>query len=341
MKMHKGCFTLLYFGLVGCAMGPKCGPPATDVPCEWHSIPSTGMQPDSPECFNWWRALNDPSLNFLMEQASSRNPELQISALQANKQNTCDDYYRTWIILSANVAKNYVDLRGLQQRLKLISKNIGSQNETLRLTENLTDSGFTSSIDIKQAEEHLNDLAAQKPQIELSIHKTIHQLSILSGYAPGDLFDDLNEPRDLPTLPCQMPIGIPCEILYRRPDILKAERVLACGKSDLAYYEYQKTVLEALEEAENAIASMHYAMERTQQLANAQSSSRTAYQLIYQLYQRGLKDYPEVLAANRSLLTDEDAYLQGQVDLLYHYIELYKAIGSGWDVPEFQMNCVD
>ena len=93
-------------------------------------------------------------------------------------------------------------------------------------------------------------------------------------------------------------------------------------KAREACYEYQKTVLNALEEAENAIASLCYELERSQYLAEAQEASQEAYTLTQQLYQRGLKDYLEVLITNRSHLDAEDAYLESQITLLFHYIAL-------------------
>lgn len=316
----------------------------------------------------------------------------EVNALKAKMDSSQEDYCHIWITLSAEIARNYVELRGLQQRLKVIENNIGAQKETIQLTEGLIKTGFGSVIDQKQADEQLHLLAAQAPLIQQSITKAIHRLSILVGYAPGDLFCELCESRQLPCLPYQKPIGIPSELLRRRPDIRRAERDLAAAtervgvavaalfprlslhgfvgeiaslcsgsftwyagpqllvpifnskllKEDVelnkikvqqACYEYQKTVLEALEEAENAIASFHYELERNKSLALAQQASRDAYEQTFQLYQNGLKDYLEVLIANRSFLSAEDSFLQSQMELLFHYIALYKALGGGWDIP--------
>ena len=311
----------------------------------------------------------------------------EINALKAKIESSEADFCHIRITLSAEVARNYIELRGLQQRLQVMTRDIDTQNETLQLTLSLIDSGFADDIDQKLAEEQLSLLLAQKPQIELSIHKAIHRLSILLGYAPGRLFDELCEPNMLPSLPCQTPIGIPSELLRRRPDIRKAERELAAAtemvgsavaalfprlslrgflgeintlcsgsftwfadsqilfplfnsrlleqdvainkiKAGQALYEYQKTVLIALEEAENAIASFHYEWERNRALKQALETNREAYELALQLYQSGFKDYLEVLVTNRSLLSAEDAYLQSKMELLFHYISLYKALGG-------------
>lgn len=452
-------------------LGPKYEPPNMEVPCEWHSQISPGMQSCSPDCFCWWESLNDPVLNSLIERASCQNLDLfiaatriiearleakggmaklyprldgsatygnvgfnrkilnrildqdccrdhkgskrksvnffevgfdaeweidlfgmrahEISALKAKIEASREEYCHIWISLAAEVAKNYIELRSLQLRLKTLNKNINSQRETIQLTESLTRAGFAGTVDQRQAEEQWNTLVAQRPQMELAINKTIHRLSILLAYAPGDLFCELSEPCLLPTIPRQKPIGIPSELLRRRPDIRKAERDLAAAtemigsaiaalfprlslsgfigeigtfctngltwfggpqllqpifnskllqqdveynriKAKQACYEYQKTVLGALEETENSIASFHSELERSHYLAQAKKASQDAYELTNHLYKQGFKSYLDVLVANRALLADDEAYLQSQTDLLYHYISLYKALGGGW-----------
>lgn len=314
----------------------------------------------------------------------------EIMALKAKIESSEAEYCHLWVTLSAEVARNYIELRGWQQRLKVINQDIGAQKESLHLTDGLTQIGFTNTLDQRQAQEQLSALEAEKPQIKLSINKAIHRLSILLGYAPGDLFAELEEPGMLPCFPGFTPLGIPSELLRRRPDIRRAERDLAAAteqvgtaiaalfprlslqgfigeiftvgpssftwfaspqvllpifnsrllkqdvtinkiKAQEALYEYQKTVLGALEEAENGIASLHSERERNFHLAEAYEASREAAALTHQLYQRGLKDYLAVLVTQRSLLAAESAYLQNQIELLFDYIALYKALGGGWD----------
>jgi outer membrane protein, multidrug efflux system len=314
----------------------------------------------------------------------------EIEALKAKIEASKEEFSQLWVTLSADVARNYIELRHLQQQLEVIDKNITDQKDHLKLTQSLIQAGFAGANDERQAEEQLNTLVAEKPQIVFGIYKAIHRLSILLGYPPGELFAELNQPAALPCLPEEMPLGIPSELLRRRPDIRKAERDLAAAtervgsavaarfprislsgfigelgtlhsnglawfagpqlltpifnskmlKQDVefnkiqaqqAMYEYQKTVLSALEEAENAIASFRYEWERNIHLREALQSSRKAYELTDQLYKKGFKSYFDVLIANRSRLTAEEAYLQSQSDLLLHYISLYKALGGAWN----------
>lgn len=314
----------------------------------------------------------------------------EIAAANAKTESIEDEFCLLWVSLSAEIARNYIELRGMQMRLDVITRHIEAQRDTLRLTDGLIKAGFVSVIDKMQAEAQLNVLAAQKPIIELSINKAIHRLSVLLGYPPGELFTELCGPAPLPSLPCQLPIGIPSELLRRRPDIRKAERELAAAtervgsaiaalfprlslygfvgeiaamcsgnfagvagpqlllpifnsrlleqdvclnkiRTRQSLYQYQKTVLEALEETENAIASFNSEMERNAYLLQGQQISRENYELTFQLYEKGFKNYLEVLVINRLYLDAEDAYLQSQVDLLLDYVALYKALGGGWE----------
>lgn len=309
-------------------------------------------------------------------------------ALCAKTESIENEYQHLWVTISAEIARNYIELRGLQRRLEVVDNHIASQQDTLELTEGLVTAGFAGSTDKIQIEAQLNALKAQKPLIELGITKAIHRLSVLLGYSPGELFCELTTLAPLPCLPCKMPIGIPSELLRRRPDVRKAERELAaaserigsavaelfprfslygfvgdiaalCSGNGLAWFggpqlllpifnskmiendielskiktqqallAYQKTVLEALEEAENAIASFRAELERNRSLQQAMQASKSNYELTMQFYQKGIKSFLEAQIANRIYLDAEAAYLQSQVDLLLHYIALYKALGG-------------
>lgn len=316
------------------------------------------------------------------------------NALLAKIQSSKEEFCQLWVTLSAEVAKNYIELRSLQLRLAQVDQNINNQQQNMLLTQSLIQAGFSGTIEEKQALLQVHNFEAQKPLVELGIRKAIHRLSILLGYTPGELFCLLHEPANLPCIPYEKPVGFPSELLRRRPDIRKAERELAAAtervasavaaqfprltltgfigeigtfqsngltwfagprllqpifnsrmlKQDVhlnkiltqqALYNYQKTVLEALEEAENAISSFHYELSKNRQLAQALKISQEAYQSSYQLYERGFKNYLEVLVTQRAVLDAEEAFWNSQRELLYHYVALYKALGGSWEpVPE-------
>lgn len=290
------------------------------LPCRWESPVTGAMQPTPPDCFRWWERLCDPVLNSLMCQAAKGNNDLKM-ARRAGRY----ELKTAWVNLSAEVATNYIKFRALQHRLSVIDKNIAAQQETLNLTKDLITGGFVGSIDQAQAEEQLNQLSAQRPLLQQALEQAYRRLTTLAGCLPGSLSSLLCASAPLPTLPNPLPIGCPFDLLRRRADIQSASTRMP---SRLACANYKKTLLEALEEAENGIAGMRYSSERSASLAKAYEQSREAYQLMYDLYQRGMKDYLELLVIQRSLLATEDEYLQAQVDVLTSYIALYKALGG-------------
>ena len=465
MRTARCCCLWILAALTGCTVGPEYDPPAMEIPCEWHSPLSDGMQLEAPDCFLWWESLNDPVLNSLIERAAVQNLDLyiaatrilevravqkgksasawprldgsatfghvhydkdkvnhilgtklhhnhidffevgfdaeweidlfgmnahEIKALQAKVESIEEKFCHLWVTLAAEVARNYVELRGIQLRLGMVENHIEIQRETFRLTEDLVNNGFITDVELKMAEKQLSLMFAQKSQLKLSISQAIHRLSILLNYAPGELHCELIEPEELPCLPCEKPIGIPSELLRRRPDIRSAERELAAAteqvgtaiaalfprlslrgfigdigslcsggsfswfggsqllapifnskllredvnlnkiKTQRALYKYQKVILTALEEAENAIASLHFESERSDYLQKAERSSQEAYQMTVELYHKGLKNYLDVLENHRSLISVQESNLDSQIQLLIHYISLYKALGGGW-----------
>lgn len=318
-------FTLLCAMLSGCSATPKFKP-FEIAPCEWQCPVEGTMNTCSLDHFQWWKSLEDPLLDEFMLKAALQNDDLQM----ARQAGGCD-VDAAWIALSADVAQNYIKVRASQLRLGVINKNIAAQKETVGLTKDLIKKGIASSIDLAQAEEQFSQLSAKKPLLELTLHQSIHHLSVLLGYPPGELCSVLCESNQLPVLPCKMPIGSPLDLLRRRPDVQQAyQGFLSCRKNEQAFYAYEKAVLQALEDAENGIMAMRYSWERNKQLKEAYSQSKDAYQQMHQLYERGLKDYLDLLVINRTLLTTEDDYLQTEIDLVLDYIALYKSLGGSY-----------
>jgi outer membrane protein TolC len=95
-----------------------------------------------------------------------------------------------------------------------------------------------------------------------------------------------------------------------------------------ALFQYQKTLLEAFEEVEGAIAAFHFAVEKKAYLEKMKELNQREYHLTQQLYEVGIKNYLDVQNGERRLLRAESAYLQSEEDLLIQYIVLYKALGG-------------
>jgi NodT family efflux transporter outer membrane factor (OMF) lipoprotein len=89
--------------------------------------------------------------------------------------------------------------------------------------------GLSSDLEVAQAEAQLNTTAAEIPSLESSLKQSAHRLDVLLGSPPGALWDDLAKESPVPALPSEVLVGLPSELLRRRPDIRQAERQLAAA----------------------------------------------------------------------------------------------------------------
>ena len=140
-----------------------------------------------------------------------------------------NDARNVWIILLGDVASNYAQLRGYQLRLIIAARNIGIQQDTFELTRALAAAGQATERDVAQAEAQLESRRATVPQLETGRDTAIHRLSVLLGSEPGALITELSQIAPLPVAPPAVPVGLPSELLERRPDIRTSEAQLAAA----------------------------------------------------------------------------------------------------------------
>jgi multidrug efflux system outer membrane protein len=131
------------------------------------------------------------------------------------------------ISLIAEVATNYIDLRGFQQRIDLNNRTVAAQRETLELTQSLAKAGISSDLQVQQSASILATREAQLPPLYVGARAAAYRLSTLLGQTPEVALNELNVTGPLPVIPGEIPIGLPSDLLRRRPDIRRAERELA------------------------------------------------------------------------------------------------------------------
>jgi NodT family efflux transporter outer membrane factor (OMF) lipoprotein len=133
----------------------------------------------------------------------------------------------TLVTLLSEVARNYVDCRSLQRRIAIANQNIVSQRETLNLTKTRFKAGLTGELDVVRAEAQLATTESQVPTLETSLKQVIHQLGVLLGQPPEALLAELSAEAPIPLVPPELPVGLPSDLLRRRPDVRRVERQLA------------------------------------------------------------------------------------------------------------------
>jgi multidrug efflux system outer membrane protein len=156
-----------------------------------------------------------------------------IEAADANVAASVEERRNALVTLLGDVAKNYIDLRGFQRRLAVARSNLQAQQETLDLTRVRFEAGLSSDFEVAQAEGQVNTTAAQIPALESALKASVHRLDVLLGHQPGALWTEVSNEAPIPALPPQAHVGMPAELLRRRPDIRRAERVLASATAQI------------------------------------------------------------------------------------------------------------
>ncbi|MBK9128908.1 MAG: efflux transporter outer membrane subunit [Phycisphaerales bacterium] len=133
------------------------------------------------------------------------------------------------VSLLSEVALNYVELRSAQRRLEIAAQNIASQRESVELARSRYEAGLTSELDVAQAEAQLATTMSQVPSLEIDAVQAIHRLSYLLGQPPKALAGELLAAGPIPPTPPVVPVGLPSDLVRRRPDIRRAERELAAS----------------------------------------------------------------------------------------------------------------
>jgi len=320
---------------------------------------------------------------------------LAVEAATADLAATVENRRDVLISLLSDVAANYVQLRGTQRRLAIARENIRAQKDTLELTLTRFKAGFTSELDVAQAQSQLAGTESQVPLLESLIKQYIYKLSILLGQPPAALLATLEKQSPLPIIPSQVPVGLPSDLLRRRPDIRSAERQLAAAtarvgaatadlfprffltgsvgpqsrtinhlfdqkslawsvgpqitwpvfdgwrirsnieiqnaQQEQAVALYEKTVLTAFQDVENALVAYTHEQVRYRSLDQAVQASQRSTDLSQELYARGMTGFLNVLESQRALYASQDQLVQSETSVVMNLLALYKSLGGGWE----------
>lgn len=137
------------------------------------------------------------------------------------------NYDSALVSLTAGVANSYITIRTLEKRLDIARQNVETQKESLKLTEARFQHGTASQLDVEQAKTVLYNTQASIPGLETQLRQAKDALSVLLGLPPSDLTDILAGASEIPESPPHVVVGIPADLLRRRPDIRSAEQQAA------------------------------------------------------------------------------------------------------------------
>ncbi len=302
----------------------------------------------------------------------------------------------TQLATVAEVARDYLQLRGTQESLRIARETLASEQRSTDITAERARKGFVQELDVEDARAQAAATAAQIPQLEQSQAQQINAIGLLLGEYPRALEIELKAAEPVPSPPLRVPVGLPSELARRRPDIREAEAKLhaataniGAAKADFypkvtlsgsfaiqatqfanlsswdaksysigpsvslpifnggqlagtlalrkgeqaeAAANYQKTVLSAFRDVDDALTAYAAEQRRQDQLRVAQTASRKALDLANTRYVQGLTGYLDVLTAERTLLSNEQSLADSTAAISTNLVSLYKALGGGWDL---------
>jgi outer membrane protein, multidrug efflux system len=158
-----------------------------------------------------------------------RNVESANAVIQAAQEGLRD----AQVSLAAEVALNYVQLRGFQQQLVVAKENLKDQQHTASITRQKLRAGFVGTLDVDNADAQVATTESQVPLLQVSAQQAIYALSVLLAQPPSYLLKELSTTQPLPVTPPEVPIGLPSDLLRRRPDIREAEAQLHAATAQI------------------------------------------------------------------------------------------------------------
>ncbi|HUL69451.1 MAG TPA: efflux transporter outer membrane subunit [Gemmatimonadales bacterium] len=156
-----------------------------------------------------------------------------IESADASLLSTLADYDNTLVTLTADVANSYITIRTAEERIRIARENVRTQEESLKIAEARFKYGTVTQLDVEQARTSLLNTLATIPPLEAQLRQARNALSVLLGTPPSDLSDLLAGLSGIPVSPPQVIVGIPTDLLRRRPDIRSAELQAAAQSAQI------------------------------------------------------------------------------------------------------------
>lgn len=155
-----------------------------------------------------------------------------VEAADADIDVSRENMYGVMVAVAAEVADAYVEYRVVSRRIDIVRGTIAAQRDTVGLTNTRLDAGIANELEVSQAQSQLAARQARLPALQAAQRRAENRLALVLGRAPGQTIPQLAEASHLDALPqsiTQIPIGMPSELLRRRPDLRQAEREVAAA----------------------------------------------------------------------------------------------------------------
>ena len=145
------------------------------------------------------------------------------------------DYDNVLVTLTGDVAGTYVQIRTLAKRVAIARQNASREKEVLEIVKDRHDEGVVSGRDVYQAENVLASTEATVPQLTAQLEQSKYALAILIGLPAENVESVLDSSTEIPSAPDRVTVGIPADLLRRRPDVRQAELQAAAQCAQIGY----------------------------------------------------------------------------------------------------------
>lgn len=301
------------------------------------------------------------------------------------------------VALCANIAKSYISLRMYQAQKEIFTLHLESQEKILKLAEARFEAGIASMLDVTQAKEVLLSTRSDVPRLDNMIETSINAIGLLVGEYPDRIKDWLGSSGQLPEVSYGMTLGIPADLLRRRPDVVEAEYSLAAAAAKVGIAKkdflpvlslsasvrtsahngkdlftgssfewsvaptlswtvfdglsrnygvrisrldmeesidnYNETVMTAVNDVYNAMSVFRSSLKKTALEKETLVQNEKALDLSVGLYKKGLTPFSNVVDAQINCLNGQNNILTSRVTALTALVNLYEALGGGWEKP--------
>lgn len=307
-----------------------------------------------------------------------------------------ENYDSVLVFQLGNVALAYIQIRTFEQRLAYARANAAHQRGSLEIAQQKFEQGATSRLDVAQALSNLAQTESKIPVLEAQLRRAQNALCVLLGIPPQSIESLLAGSRGIPDAPAEAVVGIPADLLRRRPEVRSYERraaafsakigiaeadlypsffiggsltlqaadfadlfnstavagsvgprfswkilnygriranvALKTAEFQLAVTEYQRKVLEANRDAEDAMIDFLRTQQQAQALRQSVTAAEESRDIVDLLYRGGRADFGRVFVAEAFLVTQQDLYAEAEGKIAENLVRLYVVLGGGWQL---------
>ncbi|HQT88287.1 MAG TPA: efflux transporter outer membrane subunit [Acidiphilium sp.] len=176
-------------------------------------IPGSAIQP-----FNLFQYGFSSVFDFDLWGKNRRTREAALAAVTAS----ADARRAVLLNIEAEVAQDYISLRADQTLLNIAQSNLRTADRLTKLTHERAQAGLANALEVADSEAQAASVKAQIPSLRAAIAGQESQIGLLLGRSPGALATELGAPRAVPAAPPVVPVGLPSQLLTRRPDMREA-----------------------------------------------------------------------------------------------------------------------